>query len=294
MRALGFAGCGLLRLSGYGGAPKHRAAIQPRRLLVTASTAEYESTPPAAKSWKLETAVSNLPHPEKLEKGGEDAFFVLETAMGVFDGVGGWASQGIDPGLYSRKLSKLTEEQIKEGKDLAEALDHAHKNNDLQGSTTACIASILPGGKIALLNVGDSGLIAIRPSQGIYFKTPDQQHYFNCPFQLGSTYEDKVKDGIAGEIPVQSGDYLILATDGLLDNLHDIELEQIVKDLDKEKSGRDALKAIADTLSIRAQTLAVEEKYWSPFAMNASKYGYSTLGGKLDDITLIAARAVSS
>jgi len=142
--------------------------------------------------------------------------------------------------------------------------------------------------------VGDSGLIAIRPSQGIYFKTPDQQHYFNCPFQLGSTYEDKVKDGIAGEIPVHSGDYLILATDGLLDNLHDIELEQIVKDLDKEKSEREVLKAIADTLARRAQALAIDEKYWSPFAMNASKYGYSTLGGKLDDITLIAARAVSS
>jgi len=139
-----------------------------------------------------------------------------------------------------------------------------------------------------------AGLIAIRPSQGIYFKTPDQQHYFNCPFQLGSTYEDKVKDGIAGEIPVHSGDYLILATDGLLDNLHDIELEQIVKDLDKEKSEREVLKAIADTLARRAQALAIDEKYWSPFAMNASKYGYSTLGGKLDDITLIAARAVSS
>ena len=52
---------------------------------------------------------------EKASKGGEDAHFVLEegadgklrhSAAGVADGVGGWAQQGVDAGLYSKQLMK--------------------------------------------------------------------------------------------------------------------------------------------------------------------------------------------
>lgn len=37
-------------------------------------------------------------------KTGEDAFFVTANAIGVADGVGGWASEGIDPSRMSRKV----------------------------------------------------------------------------------------------------------------------------------------------------------------------------------------------
>jgi protein phosphatase PTC7 len=30
----------------------------------------------------------------------------------VADGVGGWADQGVDPGLYSKKLVKIIEELV--------------------------------------------------------------------------------------------------------------------------------------------------------------------------------------
>lgn len=45
-----------------------------------------------------------IPHPEKAYKGGEDALFVSDNLIVVADGVGGWADQGVDPGLYSKKL----------------------------------------------------------------------------------------------------------------------------------------------------------------------------------------------
>ena len=40
-----------------------------------------------------------VPHPDKADKGGEDACFVLrdQGAFGVMDGVGGWAEEGVDP-----------------------------------------------------------------------------------------------------------------------------------------------------------------------------------------------------
>lgn len=47
-----------------------------------------------------------IPHPQKVEKGGEDAYFISSSLLIVADGVGGWNNQGIDPGLYSKFLCK--------------------------------------------------------------------------------------------------------------------------------------------------------------------------------------------
>ena len=50
-----------------------------------------------------------LPHPDKAETGGEDAFFVSshgQGAFGVADGVGGWNMEGVDPSRYSRSVSR--------------------------------------------------------------------------------------------------------------------------------------------------------------------------------------------
>ena len=46
----------------------------------------------------------NIPHSEKVDKGGEDAYIASPDLLVVADGVGGWASQGVDPGLFSKKL----------------------------------------------------------------------------------------------------------------------------------------------------------------------------------------------
>ena len=50
----------------------------------------------------IDWAAFYIPHPSKAEKGGEDAYFYLETngmsAAAVFDGVGGWNEEGVDPG----------------------------------------------------------------------------------------------------------------------------------------------------------------------------------------------------
>ena len=48
-----------------------------------------------------------IPHPEKAEKGGEDAGYASLSYLAVADGVGGWADSGVDPGLYSKKLIDL-------------------------------------------------------------------------------------------------------------------------------------------------------------------------------------------
>jgi len=58
-------------------------------------------------------AYRNIPHSEKIEKGGEDAWYVSDDLLVVADGVGGWADEGVDAGLYSRRLVSDIEKLFK-------------------------------------------------------------------------------------------------------------------------------------------------------------------------------------
>ena len=56
------------------------------------------------KRYEFKMAWGSAPHPDKVWKGGEDAFFVSKNILVVADGVGGWSKIGIDAGIYSRRL----------------------------------------------------------------------------------------------------------------------------------------------------------------------------------------------
>ena len=49
---------------------------------------------------------SGIPHPAKVKKGGEDAYFYDDSSgsFGVADGVGGSATSTVDPGKLSREV----------------------------------------------------------------------------------------------------------------------------------------------------------------------------------------------
>lgn len=100
------------------------------------------------KSLKLVSASCYLPHPDKEETGGEDAHFICvdEQAIGVADGVGGWADHGIDSGLYSRELMSnsvnAVHEEPKGLVDPARVLEKAHSSTKAKGSSTACIIAL--------------------------------------------------------------------------------------------------------------------------------------------------------
>ena len=54
----------------------------------------------------LRSGIYSKPHPKKVEKGGEDAYFVSadDSVVGMADGVGGWNKKGVDPALFSNEL----------------------------------------------------------------------------------------------------------------------------------------------------------------------------------------------
>lgn len=102
----------------------------------------------AGKILKLLSGSCYLPHPDKEDTGGEDAHFICvdEQAIGVADGVGGWADLGVDSGQYSRELMSNSvnaiQEEPKGSIDPARVLEKAHSGTKAKGSSTACIMAL--------------------------------------------------------------------------------------------------------------------------------------------------------
>mmetsp|Transcript_7917 Transcript_7917/g.14774 ORF Transcript_7917/g.14774 Transcript_7917/m.14774 type:complete len:347 (+) Transcript_7917:27-1067(+) len=275
----------------------------------------------------------SIPHPQKQEKGGEDAHFYCSgransLTMGVADGVSGWSADGVDPALYAQELSHHGEVAAKNSSifedDPFNILDYAHSNSLALGSSTFTIANLTSkpadkssnGKAIAVLkwsNVGDSGVKVFRYGS-VVASSPVQEHYFNCPRQLANPKKVKecdtpdVADG--DEVQLQRGDVVVLATDGVFDNMYDKEIGGIVV-----RHSRKSANDMAEKIALKASTNSRNKKYESPFAKEAfdlersagdaspyenivgsflSNFGVGKeenpyLGGKLDDITCVVA-----
>lgn len=278
------------------------------------SSNNTRSTSAPALKWTLESSVSSFPlHKHRSNEHrpldcGEDAFFIFENehtcAAGVADGVGGWAEVGVDPSLFAWGLMEACQRVCERAVNGAlpgwEVLQQAHR--DLMaartvkaGSSTACVVTVdRASGRLRGANLGDSGLYVLR-NKSILFHSTEQQHDFNAPYQLsmqppgqqgqlavGAEHADKI------ELDLQDGDLLILATDGLLDNLFPEDVTQLVS----HHPTRD-VHGLASALMQHARKLSTDKAYMSPFATRLHQYykararGYR--GGKEDDITVVVA-----
>lgn len=233
-----------------------------------------------------------IPHPAKEDKGGEDAFFICEhgLCMGVADGVGGWAEIGVDPGLYSRELmdnAKAATKELPPGEDRPQrALELAHSRTVARGSSTACIICVHEG-RLHASNLGDSGFMVVRDGE-LAFMSPQQQHEFNFPYQIGSSDSMADSPGAAQRftLDVEPGDIVVAATDGVFDNVYPDEAAALVSLAQRKGDGP---QAAATTLAEFARTRAADPTHLSPFAYGAQQLGFRYFGGKMDDITVVCA-----
>ncbi|KAG0004679.1 hypothetical protein BGZ80_009673 [Entomortierella chlamydospora] len=180
---------------------------------------------------------------------GEDSYFVRHDALGVADGVGGWSNTtGANPALYSRKLMHYAFLELEKYDNIEEDAFYDYFNVDpvqileksyeqsaidakkegLIGSSTACLA-ILRDDELRIANLGDCGVSVIRHNEFV-FRTEEQQHSFNYPYQLGTGSTDHPSDALAFTVKVESGDIVVMGTDGIFDNLFDEDiLEEVVR-----------------------------------------------------------------
>lgn len=248
------------------------------------------------RSFRFISDIEVIPHPKKAKYGGEDSYFITDKFVGVADGVGGWTNiPGGNPAKYSRDLMKYCKDFSNNSKSSLELLEKAYNSMDkkLKGSTTAVVAGITDDKKLDLLNLGDSGLFVFRKNKTI-FKTNAQQFSFNFPFQLGYGSNNVPSDADVHKLDAEVGDVLILATDGVWDNLWFDKIEEHVSralKYQKENNNikdEDVVSTIVRSVAKDASLFANDRDFFSPFASEALKYGYTSKGGKLDDITVLA------
>ncbi|XVF62444.1 hypothetical protein PTKIN_Ptkin09bG0008300 [Pterospermum kingtungense] len=249
-----------------------------------------EEAIPGEKTLMLVSGSCYLPHPAKEATGGEDAHFICanEQAIGIADGVGGWAEVGIDAGKFARELMsnsvKAIQDEPKGSIDPARVLEKAHSGTKSQGSSTACIIALTEEGLIHAINLRDSGFIVVRDGCTV-FRSPVQQRGFNFTYQLGSGNKgDLPSSGQVFRIPVLPGDVIVAGTDGLFDNLYNNEVTAVV--VHALRAGFNP-ELTAKQIAALARERAVDRYRQTPFAKAAQDAGLRYYGGKLDDITVV-------
>lgn len=255
-----------------------------------------------------------------------------EIILAVADGVGGWRKVGVDPSAFSQTLmyhaaeiSKNPTENFLNDENRPRTLiydafwklveDFNTGKKKPFGSSTACVVMInRETGQLKFGNLGDSGFVLLSPvdiveglgtKYRIKFKSESQQHRFNMPYQITlAPPNGRVSDtsGLMAtdstssppqKLSVESGDIVILMTDGVIDNVFDDELEELVSTSvtihSRKHSASEVPRLVAQDIAFKARELSENSLRESPFTVEARKHGLNQLGGKEDDITVVAA-----
>ena len=289
---------------------------------------------------------------------GHDAFFVSRVndsgaiAFGVADGVGGWVDSGVDPADFSHGLcdymgdaayqhDSAASPPLTARKLMQKGYDAVCNDSSLHaGGSTACVAIAASDGTLDVANLGDSGFLQLRLNAVNAYSDP-QTHAFNTPFQLslipprlaarmaafgGAQLSDLPRDADVSQHYLRHGDILILATDGVLDNLFNQDILRIASRVMVSSGAWEMTKAggvrVADSIdsltrspipgseadgrvekTVTLQSLLATElvtaakgasintKMDGPFAKEVQKYypHEQWRGGKVDDICVVVA-----
>jgi protein phosphatase PTC7 len=106
---------------------------------------------------------------------------------------------------------------------------------------------------------------------------------------------DSATDAVTSDFKLLQGDILIIATDGLFDNLYkDRILELAQTQLNLNLTPRVLARNLAAILAKNAATQSLNPLYFSPFARAARRARCSKFsGGKADDITVVVGVAIN-
>lgn len=225
---------------------------------------------------------------------GDDAYFISnsQNAAGVADGVGSWRTKGIQSGTFTRSLMTNAKNLVESGFNCFDAVSIALNDwSGNYGSTTLMMAQQVDD-KLYVTQLGDSQILVLRKGKIVYFSEP-QEHMFNVPYQVGSQ-NDSLEDSERYSIDIQSGDTVIIGTDGLFNNIYPTHIADIVKQYPAETDA-ELLQDLANFLCDYAWNRSQDPNYWSPFVQRKYEAGLitrdeSNSGGKPDDIAVVVGR----
>lgn len=287
----------------------------------------FHSPPATSFSDPLTTCPQNRPEGAEFLSGvtnGDDAVLTNSRYLAVADGVGAWNTRARGhAALWSRLMLHFWSAELATGAhgfrreggvDPVACMQEAYtstftattnagarRDQIWQGTTTVC-AAVLKDKKLIVLNLGDSVCFVYRPGNKRWvLRTKEQWHWFDCPRQLGTNSPDTPEvNAVVQEMEVQDGDVVVLASDGLVDNMWDEEIiavikagleaseEQVLKDTGETgDSGR--MKLVAQWIMEGAKKTAIDPFAESPYMERSIDEGLGIEGGKWDDISVVAA-----
>lgn len=233
-----------------------------------------------------------LPNPTKILWGGEDAVFVNGRTFGVFDGVTGAAKlDGV--ALYSKTMAQEMKKYVPEEgidiKTITQAMEKAVKysHERATGATTAIVGSIGEDGYLRVLNVGDSKCIVVRDGQ-VVARSRELFHFYECPYQFSTDSPDKPSFGTRLNFELAKGDFVLMGSDGIFDNLFDEKIVEIIMSTSPKRAS-----SIAKRVSDESRKISFNPKVLTPFSQLALKNRnpeyLDGVGGKLDDVSCVVA-----
>ncbi|KAK5695200.1 hypothetical protein LTR97_008706 [Elasticomyces elasticus] len=230
---------------------------------------------------------------------GDDAVLVSDNLIGANDGVGAWAQRekGCAP-LWSRLILHFCalaaekdghggEDSDGEGDQLVRYMGDAYKQtkealsdpNEWLGTTTS---------SLALLH---------------YLKEKGKTRPVVFVAQLGTNSPDTPEENaVLSKVDVEEDDIVLAMTDGVTDNLWEEEISETAINalhewhdkMDKDDNISEELLAegmryVAQEIVLAARKIAEDPFAGSPFMERAVEEGLAIEGGKLDDISVVAA-----
>lgn len=287
---------------------------------------------------RLRCGSFTIPHPSKARSGGADScFFTTEgAAFGVADGVGEWEWRfRINPrafademmGACGRRAEETIQEETPAELRAQDALATGYSSTSSFGSATALVACLdKTGSKLGVANVGDSGMMHLRRkdsvASSVIGRTNEQQHRFNCPYQLSrlpteedfprllsegrtalvnllkknpTVFQDSPADADLYTFDLQEGDMLVAGSDGVFDNLFESDISSLCNSaVSPYEANHDSTSPtdpthMATALAQAASAKAGDRTSLTPFSRNAQRSGVRHTGGKLDDICVVVA-----
>ena len=166
------------------------------------------------------------------------------------------------------------------------------------GSSTICLCLVdTVRGTAQVAHLGDSGVLIVGKEGVVKLKTPQQEHSFGFPFQLGHhDRSDRPEDALVSVVSVEAGDVIVVGSDGLFDNLSDAEVAACA--IEGRRGGGRGTRAdagamaaaIANELGRRAFENSLDKKIATPYSIAATEaFSMIYSGGKSDDITIVVA-----
>jgi serine/threonine protein phosphatase PrpC len=209
-----------------------------------------------------------------------------------------------DPIRYLEEAYRLTQEALS-------------SPNEWLGTTTASLALLHCIDDKPLLYVtqlGDCRIVVYRQSSSkIIFTTEEQWHYFDCPRQLGTNSPDTPSENATvSQVELSEDDVVLAMSDGVTDNLWEEDIteclstaftqwqEEHASKASKEGDGggkeeeagaslAEGMRYVAQQIVLRARKIAEDPFAASPFMEKGVEEGLAIEGGKMDDISVVAA-----